>query len=101
MGLYESDDGYYMTSIYDFPPSIMLTLKGKKALIAVKKIQKWWRKIKRNYEADNEIFSDDYIFDKVNKNTKINKQNEVGIWLISCTLFLGLLSIYGYLFYKE
>jgi hypothetical protein len=61
MGLYESDDGYFMTSTLDFPPTTMLTSKGEKASKAATIIQNWWKKmmLKRVYtELEDKLYVD-------------------------------------------
>lgn len=105
MGLFISENGYYMISTYTCPPVTMLTGEGKKATVAATKIQNWWRNLmlKRieeylinlqseySYESESEI-DEQYI----KTNTTTTKSVEVETWLFIGAFFVSVLSTYGW-----
>jgi hypothetical protein len=44
MGLYYSEDGRYLTSTLDYPPTTVLTSKGVVDTNSAIIIQRWWRR---------------------------------------------------------
>lgn len=53
MGLYYSEDGRYLTSTLDYPPTTVLTSKGVADTHSAIIIQRWWRRVLKSKKINN------------------------------------------------